>query len=60
VNSAVSGRPLMLAVDHRGIGRDTVAVTEDPHLFYLVIDSSNLDWSVTAEEPVAADTGNTR
>ena len=60
VNSAVSGRPLMLAVDHRGIGRDTVAVTEDPHLFYLVIDSSNLDRSVTAEEPVAADTGNTR
>jgi len=53
VNSAVSGRPLMVALEHRGVGGDTVDVTEDPHLFYLVIDSSNIDWIVTAEEPVA-------
>jgi hypothetical protein len=44
----------MVALEHRGVGRDTVDVTEDPHLFYLVIDSSNIDWFVTAEEPVAA------
>ena len=55
VNSAVSGRLLMMALDHRGVGHDTVDITEDPHLFYLVIDSSNVEWSVTAEEPVAAD-----
>jgi hypothetical protein len=53
VNSAVSGRPLMTAVDHHGAGRDTVDVTEDPHLFYLAIDATGLDWSIVAEEPVA-------
>jgi hypothetical protein len=54
VNSAVSGRPLMTAVDHKGVGSDAVYVTEDPHLFYLVIDSSNIDWWIAAEEPVAS------
>ena len=53
VHSAVSGRPLMLAVDHRGVGHGTADVTEDPHLFYLVIEAENIDWAVTAEEPVA-------
>jgi hypothetical protein len=58
VHSAVSGRPLFQALDQRGLGHGTVDVTEDPHLFYLVIEASNIDWSVTAEEPVAGDAGN--
>lgn len=52
VHSAVSGRPLALAVDHRGIGHDIAYVTEDPRLFELVIESRNIDWSVTVEEAV--------
>lgn len=55
VHSAISGRPLIYAVDQRGVGRDTTYVTEDPRLFYLVIDSHDLDWSVTVEGSVVMD-----
>ena len=51
INSAVSGRPLMDAVDQRGVGHDTVYVNEDPRTFYLVIEASGISWSVTVEEP---------
>ena len=54
VHSAVSGRPLMLAVDHRGAGHDTAYVNEDPRLYHLVIESANVDWSVSIEESVYA------
>jgi hypothetical protein len=57
VNSAVSGRDLALAVDHRGAGGDTAYVSVDPHYSYLVIDSKNLDWSVIVEEPGAEPAG---
>ena len=52
VHSAVSGRPLMVAVEHTGAGHGTATVNEDPRLFHLVIESSGLDWSVSAEEAV--------
>jgi hypothetical protein len=52
VHSAVSGRPLMVAAEHRGNGRDIAYVNEDPRLYHLVIESSNVDWSVTVEEAV--------
>lgn len=52
VHSAVSGRPLSLAVDHPGVGRDVAYVTEDPRLFELVIESRDVDWSITVEEAV--------
>jgi hypothetical protein len=56
VHSAISGRPLETAVEHRGNGRDTAYVDEDPRVFFLVIDSKDLDWSVTVEEPLVAET----
>lgn len=52
VHSAVSGRPLAVAVDHRGIGHGIGYVTEDPRLFDLVIQSRNVDWSISVEEAV--------
>ena len=52
VNSAISGRSLLVAVDRRGVGRDTSYVTEDPRVFYLVVESANLQWSFTVEEAV--------
>jgi hypothetical protein len=55
VHSAISGRPLIYAVDEHGVGHDTVYVTEDPRLFYLVIDAHDLDWSVKVEESVVSD-----
>lgn len=54
VHSAVSGRPIALAVEHRGIGRDIAYITEDPHLFHLVIESSDVDWTIRVEEAVVA------
>jgi hypothetical protein len=52
VHSAVSGRPLGVPIEHRGPGHGTVYVNEDPRLYHLVIESSNVDWSVAIEEAV--------
>jgi len=54
LHSAVSGRPLVDAVDHRGPGRDTVFLSEDPREFFLVIDDQGLDWTVTLDEGLPA------
>ena len=55
VNSAVSGRELAVAIDHRGTGQGIAYVGVDPHLSYLVIESSKIDWSLTVEEPTPAE-----
>ena len=52
VHSAVSGRPLMLAVDQKGVGRDIAYINEDPRLYHLVIESRDVDWSLAVEEAV--------
>jgi hypothetical protein len=57
VHSDVSGRALILAVDARGVAHDTTYVTEDPRPFFLAVESSNVDWTVAAEEAVAATAG---
>lgn len=53
VHSAISGRPLLVAVESRGVGHDVSYFNEDPRVFYLVVDSANLEWSVTVEEGLA-------
>jgi len=57
VHSDVSGRPLILAVEARGVGRDTAYVIEDPRSFFLAVESENVDWTVAADEGVAATAG---
>jgi hypothetical protein len=54
VNSDVSGRPLLVAVDRRGPGKDVAYVTEDPRTFFLVIESTTLDWTVEVAEGIPA------
>jgi hypothetical protein len=54
LHSDVSGRPLVLAIDARGAGRNTTYVSEDPRSFFLAIESTNLDWTIAADEGVAA------
>jgi hypothetical protein len=56
VHSAVSGRPLVVAVDHQGAGRDTAFVNEDPREFYLVVDSAHVDWTIAVDEGIPATT----
>ena len=51
--SAISGRPLLDAIEHRGSGSGTVDLTEDPRVFYFVVESKDLEWSFAAEEGVA-------
>ncbi len=49
-NSAVSGRPITELVSHEGPGDGIGYVNDDPRQYYLVIDSSDLDWTVTVEQ----------
>ncbi len=52
LHSAISGRPLVTAVDERGVGTNTAYVGEDPRTFHVVIQSADVDWSVVVEEPI--------
>jgi hypothetical protein len=54
LHSDVSGRPLAVVVDHRGPGSDVAYVNEDPRAFFLVIESTGLEWNVNVAEGVAA------
>ncbi len=54
VHSDVSGRPLVLAIDARGVGRDIAYVSEDSRSFFLAVESANLNWTVAADEGVSA------
>jgi outer membrane biogenesis lipoprotein LolB len=50
LHSAISGRALQVIVDHRGSGTDTVSLQDDPRVSYLVVESQNVDWTLTLEE----------
>jgi hypothetical protein len=52
-HSAISGRLLQEAVDHRGTGSGIAYVNQDPHVFYLLVESDHLDWTLSAEEAIA-------
>ena len=50
--SAISGRPMQTVVDRDGDGDGTAYFTDDPRVFFAVVDAANLDWTFTIEEPV--------
>ena len=51
--SGDSGRDIVEAVDAHGVGRGTEDVAGDrPRWYFLTIESANIDWMVTVEEPV--------
>jgi hypothetical protein len=52
IHSAISGRPLIDAVDHRGAGAGTEFVYEDPRVFFAVVESADLEWSFSLQEAV--------
>jgi hypothetical protein len=54
VHSDVSGRPLVVAVDTRGAGHDTSYITEDPRPFFLAVEAANIEWTLAADEGIAA------
>ena len=54
VHSAVSGRPIQLIAEQRGEGGGSADFADDPRPYNLMIDSANLDWSVSVDEVVVA------
>ena len=52
-HSAISGRLLEQVVDHPGAGSGIGYVNQDPHVFYLMVESEQLDWTVSVEEAIA-------
>ncbi len=50
LQSAISGRALQEPVDQQGPGEGTAYVAEDPRVFYMSVESSNVDWTFTVEE----------
>jgi hypothetical protein len=50
LHSAISGRALQEPVDENGVGEGTAYVADDPRVFYMSVESTNLDWWFTVEE----------
>jgi hypothetical protein len=51
-HSAISGRLLQPVVEHAGAGEGIGYVQQDPHVFFMVVEASQLNWTVTVEEAV--------
>jgi hypothetical protein len=52
--SGDSGRPIIEAVDVRGVGRSTAVVADNVRWYYLTVESANVDWSVSVDERLRA------
>jgi len=55
VHSSISGRFVTVAVDHQGAGSGIAYVSEDPREFFLVVDSSGVEWKMEVQEGVVAE-----
>ncbi len=51
-HSGDSGRPIIEAIDARGIGSGTEEVGDNVRWYFLTIESSNVEWSVAVDERV--------
>jgi hypothetical protein len=56
LHSAVSGRPLLDPIERRGVHSDEAVISEDPRSFFLVIESTNLDWTLSVDEGIPGTT----
>ena len=51
-HSAISGRLLQQVVEQAGAGSGVGYVQQDPHVFYVVVESNQLSWTFTVEEAI--------
>ena len=51
-HSAISGRLLQPVVEQAGVGSGVGYVQQDPHVFYVVVESNQLNWTFTVEEAI--------
>lgn len=54
MRSAVSGRPMQVVADHRGVGSGTANYDEGPRTYDFLVDSANVDWKFDVEETSGA------
>jgi hypothetical protein len=54
-HSAISGRILEQVVDHRGAGAGVGYVSQDPHTFYMSIESAGVAWKFSVDEGIAGE-----
>ena len=54
MRSAISGRPLQLVADHKGVGTGTAGFDEGPRTYDFLVESANVDWSFRVEETTGA------
>ena len=47
IHSSISGRPLIVPIDHHGPGRGTAFVSEEPRVFFALVSAQDLDWKIT-------------
>lgn len=52
IHSAISGRPLETVVEHDGVGQGEAFMAEDPRIFFAVVDSADIDWTLDIDEGV--------
>jgi hypothetical protein len=51
-HSAISGRILEQVVEHQGPGTGVGYVNQDPHTFYMSVESSGLSWAFSVDEGI--------
>ena len=52
-HSAISGRVLDTVASAKGSAEGTGYVDQDPHVFYMEVESGDLDWTFSVDEAVA-------
>jgi hypothetical protein len=52
LHSAISGRPIVVAVDEKAAGSVTAFVGDEPRMYFVSIEAQGLDWSLTVEERI--------
>jgi len=52
MRSAISGRPLQLVADHKGVGTGTANYDEGPRTYDFLVESANVDWSFRVDETI--------
>ena len=54
-HSAISGRILQQVTEAQGTASGVDYVSQDPHVFYMSVESAGVDWKFSVEEGIAAE-----
>ena len=54
LRSGISGRPIKIIADHRGDGGASVEFGDDPRMYEFLVESRDIDWSISVEETFTA------